>query len=76
MRYGNHNEISPYYMDETNTKILAQTTSQKDVGVTFTNGLKFETHVNNIVSKANQVEGLKEVSNLWIMTCLLNYTHV
>ena len=45
MRYGNHNEIPPYYMDVSNTKILAQTTSEKDVGVTFTNGLKFETHV-------------------------------
>ena len=45
-------------MDESNTKILAQTTSEKDVGVTFTNGLKFETHVNNIVSKANQIIGL------------------
>ena len=58
MRYGNHNEIPPYYMDVSNTKILAQTTSEKDVGVTFTNGLKFETHVNNIVSKANQIIGL------------------
>ena len=29
IRYGNHNEISPYYMDETNIKILAQTTSEE-----------------------------------------------
>ena len=63
MRYENYNEISPYYMDETNTKILAKTTSEKGIGVTFnTNGLKFETHVNNIVSKSNQIVGLIKIS--------------
>ena len=58
MHYGKNNEHHKYYMDTNQEYELKSTTSEKDIGVTFTNDLKFSEHIKNITSKANQVIGI------------------
>ena len=77
MRYGRQIDIPSSFMDETNTKILAQTDYEKDVGIIFSNSLKFETHINNIFNKATKCLELSiEASHLFIRTCSSNYINV
>jgi hypothetical protein len=52
---GNRNSHVKYYMKGS---VLQETTEEKDLGVWFSNDLKFSTHVAKSVSKANQVLGL------------------
>ena len=37
---------------------MKETLLEKDVGVTFSKDLKFNEHINNVVSKANQITGI------------------
>ena len=55
MRMGNESDQSAYYLDN---HPLDQIDSEKDLGITVDNKLKFEDHVNNIVNKANKMMGL------------------
>ena len=45
-------------MNSESTLELSGTDSEKDIGVTFSNNLKFDKHINNIISKANQMTGI------------------
>ena len=60
LHIGNHNENT--YMDKDRTLILKNVLKEKDVGVTFDSNLKFNSHICNIVKKANQLSGLIKTS--------------
>ena len=45
-------------MDNDMSIKLKEVKSEKDVGVTFSDNLKFDIHINNIVNKANQMVGI------------------
>ena len=45
-------------MDRNLDKELKLTTEEKDVGVTFTVSLKFDEHIQNVTTKANQIVGM------------------
>ena len=53
---GKNNPENKYYMEESTE--LAITTSEKDIGVTFTSEMNFNVHINNVVKKGNQMAGL------------------
>ena len=55
MHYGNNNPNNQYIM---NNISLEETPTEKDLGVTFDQNLKFSTHIKNIVSKANSRLGI------------------
>ena len=42
---------------------------EKDLGVTFDSALSFDTHINNIVSKANQIAGIIRRSFTYLEPC-------
>ncbi len=58
LHYGSTNKNHTYYIDKNHTTELKTTTSEKDVGVTFSPDLKFDLHISNIVKKANKMTGL------------------
>ena len=49
---------SKYFLDKDKKNVLKTTTCDKDIGVTFTDNLNFDKHIDNVVKKANQVTGL------------------
>ena len=55
---GKNNDNNVYYTDTDMTNKLEITIQEKDVGVVFTDNLKFDEHINNSVKKANQMVGL------------------
>ena len=55
---GKNNDKNVYYTDPSMNDKLETATQEKDVGVIFTNNLKFDEHINNAVKKANQMVGL------------------
>ena len=55
---GKNNERHVYYTDANKTNKLDTTTQEKDLGVIFTENLKFDEHINNAVKKANKMVGL------------------
>jgi hypothetical protein len=59
MHLGLRNPCTDYFMRKNDGTVheLQNTTSEKDLGVTVDNQLKFSEHINNIVSKANRVLG-------------------
>ena len=56
LHMGKNNPENKYYMEESTE--LAITTSEKDIGVTFTSEMNFNVHINNVVKKGNQMAGL------------------
>ena len=58
LHIGTNDNAPTYYMDPESTLELNGTDSEKDIGVTFSNNLKFDKHINNIISKANQMTGI------------------
>ena len=58
LHIGKNNVENEYFTDVFKKNKLVTTQSEKDIGVTFTNNLDFDVHINNIVKKANQVMGL------------------
>ena len=58
LHMGKNNDNNVYYTDINNSNKLEITLQEKDVGVTFTEDLKFDNHINNAVKKANQMVGL------------------
>ena len=58
LHIGKNNVENEYFTDVFKKNKLVKTQSEKDIGVTFTNNLDFDVHINNIVKKANQVMGL------------------
>ena len=58
LHIGTNDKAPTYYMNSDNTLELSGTDSEKDIGVTFSNNLKFDKHINNIISKANQMTGI------------------
>jgi hypothetical protein len=58
MHLGNKNQKAPYTLpNEGVTHTLAEATTEKDLGVTIDNQLRFSDHVDSCVSKANRVLG-------------------
>ena len=56
--HGKNNKKEDYFTD-CNFKVrLKETFLEKNVGVTFSKDLKFNEHINNVVSKANQITGI------------------
>ena len=56
---GKQNPTHEYNMKNDNVQIpLKNCTQEKDLGVTFDNNLLFDTHIQNIVNKANQILGI------------------
>ena len=45
-------------MNPDSTLELSGTDSENDIGVIISNNLKFDKHINNIISKANQKTGI------------------
>ena len=72
LHVGRNNEKHTYYMDSNNSKVLNITDSEKDLGVTFTSDLKFDTHITNIVNKGNQLTGLIKRSFSYIDAKMFN----
>ena len=58
LHIGKNNNNVKYYFDKDNKRELKTTKCEKDVGVAFSPDLKFDEHINTIVSKANQLVGL------------------
>ena len=58
LHMGKNNPDSTYFTDPDMKCSLKTTDLEKDVGVTFSNNLKFDHHINNAISKANQMVGL------------------
>jgi len=59
MHIGRHNPSHEYHLKTEDEEFpIAQTSSEKDLGVTFDDRMKFDIHVSNIVKKANQILGL------------------
>ena len=58
--YGPEKVDTNYQMEDGggHTHQLTKETSEKDLGVLFTNKLNFEQHINNTVNKVNQIIGL------------------
>ena len=54
----NYPENTYYFNDGTNTAVIETCKEEKDLGVTFDSALKFDEHINAIVSKANKIIGL------------------
>ena len=60
-------------MDRDFTIPLTTTENEKDVGVTFSNDLKFNKHISNIINKSNQLIGLIKRSFLHLdKTIIIN----
>ena len=57
LHYGSTNKKHTYYIDQNHTTELKTTSSEKDVGVTFSSDLKFDLHISNIIKKANRMTG-------------------
>ena len=55
LHYGKKNPHHQYFL---NNIPIQNCTEEKDLGVTFDNTLKFKIHMNNIITKANQMLGL------------------
>ena len=55
---GKDNDKNEYYTDIDHKNKLEITHQEKDVGVIFTENMKFDEHINNAVKKANQMTGL------------------
>ena len=55
LHYGKNNPNHQYYL---NGSLISNCKEEKDLGITFDSTLKFKIHMNNIVSKANQMLGL------------------
>ena len=58
LHMGKQNMKQKYFMDSGLSEELKSIDSEKDVGVTFSNDLKFKWHINNIKNKSNQLIGL------------------
>ena len=58
LHIGTKNPKHDYFMNEDLNIQLNEVNSEKDVGVTFSNDLKFDLHINNVVNKANQMLGI------------------
>ena len=57
--YGNKNPKHDYYFhNDHDSHTIEKGTEEKDLGVTFDSSLKFDKHINNIVTKANQTLGI------------------
>ena len=63
MHIGNKNPRNVYSMNGTN---LAETSEEKDLGVTIDCRLEFDRHIKNIVAKANRTLGIIRIA----FTCL------
>ena len=72
VHYGHKNPCHKYKLGNQD---LAEDTTEKDVGVTFDQSLKFSIHIKNMVSKANQRLGLikRSFSHLNIRSFKLLY---
>ena len=55
LHFGKNNKQQPYHMDGHR---IASPSEEKDLGVTITNTLKWETHVSNCVKKGNRMVGM------------------
>ena len=58
LHIGANNPRFEYYMNNDFSIRLKEVASEKDVGVTFSDNLKFDIHINNVVNKANQIVGI------------------
>ena len=58
LHYGANNPCLDYYLDSDLKTKLKKIVTEKDVGVTFSNDLKFNEHINNVISKTNQITGI------------------
>ena len=58
LHMGKQNMKQKYFMDSGLSEELKSIDSEKDVGVTFSNDLKFKKHINTIINKSNQLIGL------------------
>ena len=60
MHIGKGNPAFEYEMKDKNENIyqLNPVTSEKDLGITFQNDMKFDIHISNVVNKANRLLGL------------------
>lgn len=59
LHIGRRNHKHQYHMDVDGERVnIAQVSEEKDIGVTFDDRMKFDKHISNIVSKANQRVGL------------------
>ena len=57
--FGHNNPCHEYYLNSDKGPIpVKKCSNEKDLGVVFDTDLKFDLHVNSVVSKANQVLGL------------------
>lgn len=73
MHIGKHGKGNPnfiydlkYRLDNTNE--LKTVKSEKDLGITFQQNLKFDEHIRNVVNKANRLLGLVKISFSYIET--------
>ena len=55
MYFGHSNPKHRYYL---NDSLICECNEEKDLGITFNPSLKIKVHINNIVSKGNQVLAL------------------
>ena len=55
MHFGQNNPEHTYFLNDTQ---ICDCKEEKDLGITFDPTLKFKIHINNIVSKGNQIVGL------------------
>ena len=69
---GKKNNHNIYYMNKDKTCQLKTVDQEKDVGVVFSNDLKFDKHINQIVNKANQITGIIKRSFSYIDSDLFN----
>ena len=51
LHIGKNNIKNEYYTDANKSNKLVTTQNEKDIGVTFTDKLDFDVHINNIVKK-------------------------
>ena len=58
MHIGKNNPLHVYYVDRDNTVMLSVCNSEKDVGVIFDNGLRFDLHINESINRANRLLGM------------------
>ena len=58
LHMGKNNPMKNYYMDINSKTTLSKISNEKDIGVTFDKNLYFNSHINNIITKANRMNGI------------------
>ena len=75
LHVGKKNPGQDYFMMTGNDKVtIDHTTEEKDLGITFDTNLKFDRHINNVISKVNKMLGIIRRSFTYldneVITCL------